>query len=273
MSRLERNINLIAVFGPFVALAAIAPLAWHTDLLNWSDIAIFAVMYVVSGLGITVGYHRLLTHRAFQTHKWLEYAFAIVGGLAVQGRVIDWVADHRKHHAHTDEDGDPHSPHAARPVPRARRLAVQRAGPRAPGQVRARSVRGPGDAAHPPQLPLARAGDLRDPVRARVGGDPVVARGADSPAVGRPRARVDAPPRDLVDQQRLPLLRNTALRHRRSLDERLLARAALLRRVLAPQSPCVPALGLPRAAAVGDRPLGARRPRAAADGAGLERRR
>jgi stearoyl-CoA desaturase (delta-9 desaturase) len=112
MTRLERNINLIAVFGPFVALAAIAPLAWHTDLLNWSDIAVFALMYVVSGFGITVGYHRLLTHRAFQTHRWVEYAFAVVGGLAVQGRVIDWVADHRKHHAHTDEDGDPHSPHA-----------------------------------------------------------------------------------------------------------------------------------------------------------------
>jgi stearoyl-CoA desaturase (Delta-9 desaturase) len=87
-------------------------MAWQTDLLNWSDIAIFALMYVVSGLGVTVGYHRLLTHRAFQTHKWVEYAFAIVGGLAVQGRVIDWVADHRKHHAHTDEEGDPHSPHA-----------------------------------------------------------------------------------------------------------------------------------------------------------------
>jgi stearoyl-CoA desaturase (Delta-9 desaturase) len=112
MTRLERNINLIAVFGPFVVLAAVAPLAWQTDLLNWSDIAIFALMYVVSGLGVTVGYHRLLTHRAFQTHKWVEYAFAIVGGLAVQGRVIDWVADHRKHHAHTDEEGDPHSPHA-----------------------------------------------------------------------------------------------------------------------------------------------------------------
>jgi stearoyl-CoA desaturase (delta-9 desaturase) len=112
MTRLERNINLVAVFGPFVVLAAIAPLAWRTDLLNWSDIAVFAVMYVVSGLGVTVGYHRLLTHRAFQTHKWLEYAFAITGGLAVQGRVIDWVADHRKHHAHTDEEGDPHSPHA-----------------------------------------------------------------------------------------------------------------------------------------------------------------
>jgi stearoyl-CoA desaturase (delta-9 desaturase) len=112
MTRLERNINLIAVFGPFVVLAAVTPLAWHTDLLNWSDIAVFAFMYLIAGFGITVGFHRLLTHRAFQTHKWLEYGFAIIGSLAVQGRVIDWVADHRKHHAHTDEEGDPHSPHA-----------------------------------------------------------------------------------------------------------------------------------------------------------------
>src|SRR6476620_9374820 len=112
MSRLDRNINLAAVFGPFIVLTAVIPLAWHSDLLNWSDVAIFAVMYVVAGLGITVGYHRLLTHRAFQTPKWLEYAFAVTGSLAVQGRVIEWVADHRKHHAHTDEEGDPHSPHA-----------------------------------------------------------------------------------------------------------------------------------------------------------------
>src|SRR5258705_1970989 len=104
MTRLERNITLVAVFGPFVALAAIAPFAWRTDILNWSDIAVFGFMYVISGLGITVGYHRLLTHRAFQTDKWLEYAFAIVGGLAVQGRVIDWVADHRQHHAPTDDE-------------------------------------------------------------------------------------------------------------------------------------------------------------------------
>jgi stearoyl-CoA desaturase (delta-9 desaturase) len=112
MTRLERNINLIAVFGPFVVLAAVVPFAWHTDLLNWSDIVVFAFMYLVAGFGVTVGFHRLLTHRAFQTHKWLEYGFAIMGSLAVQGRVIDWVADHLKHHAHTDEDGDPHSPHA-----------------------------------------------------------------------------------------------------------------------------------------------------------------
>ena len=65
----------------------------------------------ISTIGITVGYHRLLTHRAFATHKWLEYAYAIAGSLAVEGPVIGWVSDHRKHHAHADEEGDPHSPH------------------------------------------------------------------------------------------------------------------------------------------------------------------
>jgi stearoyl-CoA desaturase (delta-9 desaturase) len=68
-------------------------------------------MYVLTGLGITVGFHRLLTHRSFQTHKATEYVFATLGSMAVQGPVIAWVADHRKHHAHTDEEGDPHSPH------------------------------------------------------------------------------------------------------------------------------------------------------------------
>jgi stearoyl-CoA desaturase (delta-9 desaturase) len=68
-------------------------------------------MYLITAVGITIGYHRLLTHRAFQTYKPVEYALAAAGSMAVQGPVIDWVADHRKHHAHTDEEGDPHSPH------------------------------------------------------------------------------------------------------------------------------------------------------------------
>ena len=68
-------------------------------------------MYLVTAIGITVGFHRLLTHRSFQTSKSLEYLFAALGSMAVQGPVISWVADHRKHHAHTDKDGDPHSPH------------------------------------------------------------------------------------------------------------------------------------------------------------------
>ena len=68
-------------------------------------------MYLLTAVGITVGYHRLLTHRSFQTPKPVEYAFAVLGSMAVQGPVIAWVADHRKHHAHTDVEGDPHSPH------------------------------------------------------------------------------------------------------------------------------------------------------------------
>src|SRR5262249_5938442 len=67
--------------------------------------------YLLTAVGITVGFHRLLTHRSFQTSKPIEYAFAVLGSMAVQGPVVSWVADHRKHHAHTDVEGDPHSPH------------------------------------------------------------------------------------------------------------------------------------------------------------------
>jgi stearoyl-CoA desaturase (delta-9 desaturase) len=111
MTRLERNVNLAAVFGPFVGIAVAVPLLWGR-LLGPTDVAIAAVMYLITGFGITIGYHRLLTHRSFATHRWLEYAFAAGGALALQGSPLDWVADHRKHHAHTDEEGDPHSPHA-----------------------------------------------------------------------------------------------------------------------------------------------------------------
>jgi stearoyl-CoA desaturase (Delta-9 desaturase) len=76
-----------------------------------TDLALLAVTYLLTAIGITVGFHRLLTHRAFQTHAWLERVFAVLGSLSVQGSVLDWVADHRTHHAHTDREGDPHSPH------------------------------------------------------------------------------------------------------------------------------------------------------------------
>jgi stearoyl-CoA desaturase (delta-9 desaturase) len=111
MTRLERNINLIAVFGPFVVLAAVTPLAWHTDLLNWSDVAVFAVMYLVTGLGITVGFHRLFTHRSFKTTRSVRALLAVLGSMAVEGPVIEWVSTHRKHHNFSDVPGDPHSPH------------------------------------------------------------------------------------------------------------------------------------------------------------------
>jgi stearoyl-CoA desaturase (delta-9 desaturase) len=101
---------MTAVLLPFVVVAIAVPLLWG-DLVGWSDVAVFVLMYLISGYGVTVGFHRMLTHRAFQTHKATRYLFAGMGSLSVQGPVIDWVADHRKHHAHTDQEGDPHSPH------------------------------------------------------------------------------------------------------------------------------------------------------------------
>ncbi|MFL5844364.1 MAG: acyl-CoA desaturase [Solirubrobacteraceae bacterium] len=111
MTRFERNVNLTAVIVPLLAIAVAVPLLWG-DLLGPADVAIAVTLYLITGFGITIGYHRLLTHRSFVTYRPVEYALAAAGALALQGSPLDWVADHRKHHAHTDEEGDPHSPHA-----------------------------------------------------------------------------------------------------------------------------------------------------------------
>jgi stearoyl-CoA desaturase (delta-9 desaturase) len=110
MSRVNRYGNLVAVVLPFVAFLVTVLFFWD-ELVGPTELALFVVMYVLTGFGITVGYHRMLTHRAFQASKPVEYTFAILGSMAIQGSPIHWVADHRKHHAHADKDGDPHSPH------------------------------------------------------------------------------------------------------------------------------------------------------------------
>jgi stearoyl-CoA desaturase (Delta-9 desaturase) len=110
MTKLEKRVNLAAVVLPFAAMIAAIVLLWNSAVTA-TDLVILAVMYLITGLGVTVGFHRLLTHRSFQVSKPLEYTFAVLGSMAVQGPVMSWVADHRKHHAHADEEGDPHSPH------------------------------------------------------------------------------------------------------------------------------------------------------------------
>jgi stearoyl-CoA desaturase (Delta-9 desaturase) len=110
MSRVERIANLSGVVVPFMGVLVAVLLLWNRAV-DVTDLAILVGMYLITAGGVTVGFHRLLTHRAFATHRWLERAFAVAGSLAVQGSVMDWVADHRKHHAHTDREGDPHSPH------------------------------------------------------------------------------------------------------------------------------------------------------------------
>ena len=86
-------------------------MAWGWGL-GWTDLALFAVFSPVSGLGVTVGFHRYFTHGSFKAKRPLRIALAIAGSMAIEGPVIRWVADHRRHHAFSDREGDPHSPGA-----------------------------------------------------------------------------------------------------------------------------------------------------------------
>jgi stearoyl-CoA desaturase (delta-9 desaturase) len=97
------------ILVPFVALVAAVPVAWGWGL-GWRDLAIAFGMYVISGHGVTVGFHRYFTHGSFKARRGLRVALAIAGSLSIEGPVVRWVADHRKHHAFSDREGDPHSP-------------------------------------------------------------------------------------------------------------------------------------------------------------------
>src|SRR3954449_3310133 len=110
MSRAVRITNILVVVLPFLAFVVALATLWN-EFVSPRDLAIGFVMYAITILGVTIGFHRYLTHRAFATSKPVEYALAILGSMAIEGPVVNWVADHRKHHAHTDEEGDPHSPH------------------------------------------------------------------------------------------------------------------------------------------------------------------
>jgi stearoyl-CoA desaturase (delta-9 desaturase) len=110
MSRLDKAINLIVIVVPFVGVIFAAVMLWNRGV-DAIDLGLFLVFYVLTGFGITVGYHRLFTHRAFAAKPWVSNTLAVLGSMALEGPVADWVADHRKHHAHTDVEGDPHSPH------------------------------------------------------------------------------------------------------------------------------------------------------------------
>jgi stearoyl-CoA desaturase (Delta-9 desaturase) len=106
----DRFITGFVTVVPFLCLIVVGWQLW-ASLLGWSDLAVFAIMYMLTGFGITVGFHRLFTHRAFKTSPAVRAVFAVMGSVAIEGPVISWVADHRKHHAFSDRPGDPHSPH------------------------------------------------------------------------------------------------------------------------------------------------------------------
>jgi stearoyl-CoA desaturase (delta-9 desaturase) len=106
----DRVITGIVTVVPFIGLAIAFWQSWE-GLLRASDLVVFAILYTATGLGVTVGFHRLLTHRSFKTTRPLRALFAVLGSAAIEGPVISWVADHRKHHTFSDRPGDPHSPH------------------------------------------------------------------------------------------------------------------------------------------------------------------
>ena len=101
---------LIITVVPFAGLVAAVTLLWN-QAVGWSDLVLFFGLYLLCGFGITIGYHRMLTHRAFEAAAPLKAALLVAGSFALQGSALDWAIDHRTHHAFSDKEGDPHSPH------------------------------------------------------------------------------------------------------------------------------------------------------------------
>ncbi|HWG13558.1 MAG TPA: acyl-CoA desaturase [Streptosporangiaceae bacterium] len=105
----QRILLGVFVVVPMLALIAAIPLAWGWGL-GWHDVVIALVFYWLTGLGVTVGYHRYFTHGSFKAKTGLRVALAVCGTMAIEGPVFNWVADHRRHHKYSDKEGDPHSP-------------------------------------------------------------------------------------------------------------------------------------------------------------------
>jgi stearoyl-CoA desaturase (Delta-9 desaturase) len=106
---IEQTLLYVIVIVPFLALIGTIAVAWGWGI-SWVDVGLAVLFYLVSGLGVTIGFHRYFTHGGFKAKRWLRLTLAVAGSLAVEGGVIRWVADHRRHHAFSDREGDPHSP-------------------------------------------------------------------------------------------------------------------------------------------------------------------
>ncbi len=106
---LPRAITLVAVVVPLVATVFAIVKLWKRDVMP-VDLVLLVVLYFVTGIGITVGFHRFATHRSFRSGRAVEFVLLALGSMAVEGQVMTWVATHWKHHQYADKPGDPHSP-------------------------------------------------------------------------------------------------------------------------------------------------------------------
>jgi stearoyl-CoA desaturase (delta-9 desaturase) len=114
MTRAHKIANLIGLSLPFIGLIVAIVLLWNRAI-GPVELSLLVGFYTFTCLGVTLGYHRMFTHRAFESSRAFRAIVAVIGSMAVEGSVITWVADHRKHHAFTDQEGDPHSPHLSGP--------------------------------------------------------------------------------------------------------------------------------------------------------------
>src|SRR3954465_4031260 len=278
--KLDRFLTGTVTVLPFIALGIASWQVWN-EFLHWYDLVAFLALYIPTGLGVTVGFPRLFTHRSFKTGPITRGVLAALGSIAIEGPVISWVADHRKHHAFSDEEGDPHSPHVDHGGLRG--LFHAHVGWLFMHDQRALKTR------YAPDL-------LKDPVVSWInrtfffwaifgfvvpfcigfilggtlmaggeapasgGGGPPGRRrhahgGRDGPGLGRTDPHGRPAPRHVLDQLAVPRLRAARLRDRRRVAQPGLAGAAVVRRGLAQQPPRLPDVFGPRPEVVADRPL------------------
>lgn len=106
---LYKSAVLVTVVGPLIATVYAITQLWERAV-NWPDITLMLVGYILVALGVTVGFHRMLTHRSFQPHPIVKFLFLVLGSMSLEGPAIEWAATHVKHHSQADREGDPHSP-------------------------------------------------------------------------------------------------------------------------------------------------------------------
>ena len=241
---------LASAILPLVGVATAVVLLWN-EAVGWSDLVVFAIMYVIAGLGVSTGYHRLLAHRAFKTYRPIALAFATAGAMAGQGPPLIWTAHHRRHHRVADKPGDPHSPYGdLEPGIKGALKGLWHAhmGWLFNKDLTSDPMRYCPDLARDADMRIisrhflwfVAAGD-RAAGADRLGADRRVRDGLpDRHAVGRPGPLLRQQPHHVRGQLGGPLLRLPPVRHRGRVAQRLLAGPAVLRRGLAQQPPRLP---------------------------------
>ncbi|HMP79265.1 MAG TPA: hypothetical protein PKD54_07425, partial [Pirellulaceae bacterium] len=114
-SWLHKLVMFVAVAGPLAGLIVGIILLWQFGWMGWSYLLLFAGGWILTTLGVTIGFHRLMSHKSFETFRVVRALWTFLGSMSIEGPPLVWCAVHRRHHGHSDQAGDPHSPHLSGP--------------------------------------------------------------------------------------------------------------------------------------------------------------